>query len=118
MSQHEELVTHEHGEVLRMKRTRVLFMVIAVTAAMLVSPILPAMATSSENSLVLYPYGSGATYSCTGGPPFVVDPHSSEGNCALEQIGAPPADVICDAPITIAFVHDMHKEVEDGMLCQ
>src|SRR3954467_6699699 len=118
MSQHEELVTHEHGEVLRMKRTRVLFMVIAVTAAMLVSPILPAMATSSENSLVLYPYGSGATYSCTGGPPFVVDPHSSEGNCALEQIGAAPVGVICDAPTTIAFVHDMHKEVEDGMLCQ
>jgi hypothetical protein len=94
-------------------------MAIAVTVAMLGAPILPAMATSPGNSLVLYPYGNGATYSCTGGPPFVVvDPHSSEGNCALEQIGAPPVGVICDAPTTIAFVHDMHKEVEDGMLCQ
>lgn len=112
------LVTHEQREALRMKRNRVLFMAIAVMGGMIVAPILPAMATSSGNFLVLYPYGNGVTYLCTGGPPFVVDPHSSEGNCALEQIGAPPGDVICDAPAIIAFVHDMHKEVEDGMLCQ
>ena len=73
------------------------------------------------NSIVYFPYGDGLTYSCAGGPPFIVDNMSAEGtegNCALEQIGALPAGVVCDIPTTITFVHDMNQEELDGWSCQ
>jgi hypothetical protein len=73
------------------------------------------------NSIVYFPYGDGLTYSCAGGPPFIVDTMSAEGtegNCALEQIGALPAGVVCDIPTTITFVHDMNQEELDGWSCQ
>lgn len=69
-------------------------------------------------SIVYFPYGNGLTYSCSGGPPFIVDPMSGEGNCALQQIGALPEGVVCDIPTPIEFVHDMYPEVLDGWLCQ
>jgi hypothetical protein len=70
------------------------------------------------NSIVYFPYGNGLTYSCAGGPPFIVDTMSAEGNCALEQIGGLPAGVVCDIPTTITFVHDMNQEELDGWSCQ
>lgn len=69
-------------------------------------------------SIVYFPYGNGITYSCSGGPPFIVDPMSGEGNCTLEEIGALPAGVGCYISTPIEFVHDMHQEVLDGWLCQ
>ena len=108
----------EGGEVLKMKRIRMLFTVSAVAVAMLVATTLPAMAKSSADSTVFFPHGNGITYSCTGGAPFVVDPMSGNGNCALQQIGPLPEGVVCDSPTTITFVHDMHQEDQEGMLCQ
>ncbi len=90
--------------------------VAAFTVAMLVALILPATADAQEaDSIVYFPYGNGATYSCTGGPPFVFDP-AWTGNCAVQQIGK-PADLVCDDPTTITFVHDMHQFVADASLC-
>lgn len=101
-----------------MKRFRMLFMVSAVTVAMLLASTLPALATSPAGTTVFYPYGNGVTYSCTGGPPFVVDPKSSQANCATQQIGSPPPGAVCDVPTTITFMHDMRPDVENGKLCQ
>jgi hypothetical protein len=92
-------------------------MVAAVSAAMSVTPILPAMAAPAD-PIVFFPYGDGATYSCTGGPPFVVDPDSPEGNCTLQQIGGLPDGLICDVPATITFVHDMDRYAADGRRCE
>ncbi len=101
-----------------MKRSRILFVVTSLVVAMLLSLSLPAMAKPSGGSTVFYPYGNGITYSCTGGPPFVVDPRSGTGNCALEHIGPLPEGVVCNVPTTITFVHDMHQEDDAGKLCQ
>jgi hypothetical protein len=100
------------------KRNKTLFTVTAVAVPMLLASTLPAMATSPADSVVFYPHGNGATYSCTDGSSFIVDPHSPEGNCTLQQIGPPSNGLVCDAPTTITFVHDMRQDVEDGMLCQ
>ena len=85
--------------------------------AILVATTLPAMADSQEESTVFFPVagGNGGTYSCTGGPPFVFDP-ASTGNCVVQQIGK-PADLVCDDPTTITFMHDMHRYVADAGLC-
>lgn len=66
-------------------------------------------------SIVFFPAGNGATYSCTGGPPFVFSDHPM-GNCAFLQIGV-PVGLICDVPTTITFMHDMYQFVADGSLC-
>ena len=105
-----------------MGRTRrMLFMVATATVAVLtITTIVPAMASAAPeaaDSVIFLPAGNGATYSCTGGPPFVDNGHDvSAGNCSLEHIGA-PAGFECDAPTTITFVHDMHEEVLDARLC-
>ena len=101
-----------------MGRIKLVLAVAAVTMAMLVASIPPASA-SPEDSMVFFPVslGNGATYSCTGGPPFVFNgDDASMGNCTVQQIGL-PADVVCDAPTTITFVHDMRQFVADGNLC-
>jgi len=93
------------------------FAVAAVAVAMLVVSIAPAVASSTD-SIVFFPVtlGNGATYSCTGGPPFVFNSDDSSGNCAVQQIGM-PADLVCDVPTTITFVHDMHEFTADASSC-
>ena len=91
----------------------------AVTVAMLLTSI-PLAAALPAHSIVFFPVslGNGATYSCTGGPPFVFDgDDSSTGNCSVRQIGR-PAELVCDVPTTITFVHDMHQFVGDASRCQ
>ncbi len=101
-----------------MGRIKLVFTVVAVTVAALLTSTLPAVAESPAHSIVFFPVtlGNGATYSCTGGPPFVSNGDDSAGNCAVQQIGK-PADLVCDVPTTITFVHDMHQFVADGSLC-
>jgi hypothetical protein len=103
-----------------MGRIKLVLTVAAIMLAMLVASIPPALAASPpEDSIVFFPasLGNGATYSCTGGPPFVSNgDDSTRGNCSVEQIG-PPAGLICDVPTTITFVHDMHQFVADASLC-
>ncbi len=91
---------------------------VAMVAAMLIAPGLPAMAQPPEGSIVSFPVrlGNGATYSCTGGAPFVVDEDNSTGNCSIEQIGA-PAGLLCDIPTTLTFVHDKHQFAADANVC-
>ncbi len=88
----------------------------AVAVLMLVAPILPAKAQEEANSTVLFPYGNGATYSCTGGPPFVFDSVGT-GNCSIEQIGRLTSP-LCEIPTTMTFVHHEHQWVADARLCQ
>jgi hypothetical protein len=97
-----------------MGRIKSVFAIAAVAVAMLVVSIAPAVA----DPIVFFPVtlGNGATYSCTGGPPFVFNSDDSSGNCAVQQIGM-PADLVCDVPATITFVHDMHEFVADGRSC-
>jgi hypothetical protein len=101
-----------------MGRIKTVLALAAVTVAMLVAYIPPA-AASPADSIVFFPVtlGNGATYSCTGGPPFVFNGDDSTGNCAVQQIGR-PADLVCDIPTTITFVHDMHQLVADGSRCR
>ena len=90
-------------------------------AAMLLATSLPATAQSAGDSLVFFPVGNGATYSCTGGPPFIHSGHdaSSTGNCTVRHVGPPPSGpASCDVPTTITLVHDMHQDVEEGRLCR
>jgi hypothetical protein len=98
--------------------TKLLFMATTVMAVSLVASILPAWAQSTTDSIVFFPAGNGATYSCTDGPPFV---HNSDdpsmGNCTVEQVG-PPTGMVCDAPTTITLVHDMEQLVVEGNLCR
>ena len=94
----------------------------AVAAVLLTTAFaLPAIAQSPADSTVYFPLGNGATYSCAGGPPFVVDDdhHSggSPGNCAIQQIGPPPVGLVCDMPTTITFAHEMHPWTTDAWLC-
>ena len=91
----------------------------AVTAVLLTAFALPAIAQSPADSVVYFPLGNGATYSCAGGPPFVVNNHSgdSAGNCAIRQIGAPPVGLVCDIPTIITFTHEMHPWTTDAWLC-
>ena len=98
----------------------------AVAAAVLLTAAFapPAIAQSpAADPVVYFPLGNGATYSCAGGPPFVVDNHrrhsggSSPGNCAIEQIGPPPVGLVCDIPTTITFAHEMHPWTTDAWLC-
>ena len=92
--------------------------VIAWAAMLLATTSLPATAQSAGDSLVFFPAGNGATYSCTGGPPFVFAHHpGSMGNCSVEQIGAPAANLTCDEPTAITFTHGTHEDVEDAWLC-
>ncbi|MDQ3834205.1 MAG: hypothetical protein M3315_11365 [Actinomycetota bacterium] len=102
-----------------MRRLKSGLAVATIAVAMLTAPSLPAVAETSEDSVVFFPVplGNGATYSCAGGPPFVVDEDDSTGNCSVQQVGA-PAELICDVPTTITFVHDMHQFVADASLCQ
>lgn len=72
-------------------------------------------AVSPAVSTVFFPGGNGVTYSCTGGPPFVFDPHSM-GNCAVQYVG-PPVGLVCDVPTTIIFMHEMSQFVADASLC-
>ena len=100
------------------KRMLSVLSVAALIAAMVVVTALPAFAASSANFMVYFPFGNGATYSCSGGPPFVSnDSDDLPGNCAIEQIGAPPVDLVCDVPTTITFVHEMHQATIDARLC-
>jgi hypothetical protein len=93
----------------------------AVAAVLLTAFAPPAIAQSSaEDSVVYFPLGNGATYSCAGGPPFVVSNHhsgGSPGNCAIQQIGPPPAGLVCDIPTAITFEHEMHPWTSDAWLC-
>jgi hypothetical protein len=105
----------QSGKLLRVKRTRMLFMTAAVTVAMLLALTLPAMA--SADSLVFFPGGNGVTYSCTGGPPFVFDPApASRGNCTVEQIGG-PAGLVCDVPTPITILHEEAQFNAEGSRC-
>ena len=99
-----------------MKRTRIVLMVIALTVTMLLATSIPGLAAA--DSRVFFPKGNGATYSCSGGPPFIFDGMSSEGNCSVQQIGAQPSDLTCDVPTEITFVHEGSQDVENGKLCQ
>jgi hypothetical protein len=96
----------------------------AVAAVLLTAFTPPAIAQSpAADSVVYFPLGNGATYSCAGGPPFVVNNHhhsgdSSPGNCAIQQIGPPPVGLVCDIPTTITFTHEMHPWTTDVWLCQ
>ena len=103
-----------------MKPTRILSVVAAVTVVLLAAFTLPAIAQSPADSTVYFPLGNGATYSCSGGPPFVVSNGSdaSPGNCAIVQIGAPPVGLVCDIPTTITFVHETHQATLDARLCR
>jgi hypothetical protein len=96
----------------------------AVAAVLLTAAFAPpATAQSPADPIVYFPLGNGATYSCAGGPPFVVnDLHhsggSSPGNCAIQQIGPPPVGLVCDVPATITFEHEMHPwTTTDAWLC-
>ena len=94
----------------------------AVAAVLLMAAFaLPAIAQSPADSVVYFPLGNGATYSCAGGPPFVVNNHhhsgDSPGNCAIQQIGPPPVGLACDIPTTITFAHEMHPWTTDAWLC-
>src|SRR5215207_11491235 len=102
-----------------MRRTKKLVVAVAAfTVATLVSSALPKTAEAQEaNSIVYFPYGNGATYSCMGGAPFVFD-SAGTGNCTVQQIGALPAGLVCDIPTTITFVHEGHQWVADSSLCQ
>ena len=102
-----------------MRGIKSVFALAAFTAVMLAAPSLPAAAEASEDSIVFFPVplGNGATYSCTGGPPFVVDQDDSTGNCSVQRIGA-PVELVCGVPTTITFVHDMHRFVADANLCR
>jgi hypothetical protein len=72
----------------------------------------------TATTTVFYPQGDGVTYSCTGGPPFVVDAHSAQANCALRQTGEPPSGLLCDVVVPITFVHDARSDMENGKLCR
>ncbi len=97
---------------------KLIVMLAAVTGIMLITPILPAMAEEeAAGSTVFFPYGNGATYSCGGGASFVFDA-AGTGNCTVEQIGALPADLVCEVPATITFMHHGHQWVADARLCQ
>ena len=97
---------------------RRILLVLMVAVAMLVALPLPAMAQEeTADSIVYFPYGNGATYSCMGGAPFVFD-SAGTGNCTVQQIGALPAGLVCDIPTTITFVHEGHQWVADSSLCQ
>jgi len=101
-----------------MNPTRVLFTVLTVVTATTLLTAIPVTAASpAVDSVVFFPAGNGATYSCSGGPPFVHSGHdASIGNCAFEHVGAPDG-LVCDLPTTITFVHDTHQDTEDGRLC-
>jgi hypothetical protein len=101
-----------------MRRTKKLVVAVAAfTVATLVSSALPKTAEAQEaNSIVYFPYGNGATYSCTGDAPFVFD-SAGTGNCSIEQIGS-PAGLVCNFPTTITFVHQGHQWVADASLCR
>jgi hypothetical protein len=102
-----------------MRRIKKLALVVAtVTVAMMLAPILPAMAQEeAAGSTVFFPYGNGATYSCTGGASFVFDA-AGTGNCTVQQIGALPGGLVCEIPTTITFMHQGHQWVADASLCQ
>jgi hypothetical protein len=100
------------------KRILSVLSVTALMAAMVVVAALPAFASSSADFIVYFPFGNGATYSCSGAPPFVSNgSDDSPGNCAIERIGAPPVGLVCDIPTTITFVHEMHQATIDARLC-
>jgi LPXTG-motif cell wall-anchored protein len=95
----------------------------AVAAVLLTAAFAPpAIAQSPPDSVVYFPLGNGATYSCASGPPFVVDNHhhsgDSSGNCTIQQIGPPPVGLVCDIPTTITFTHEMYPWTTDVWLCQ
>ena len=91
-------------------------MVVVVVVALAI-PTLPAFA-SSVDPIVFFPRGNGATYSCTGGPPFVFDAHSdSMGNCSVDGVGPPPAGLVCEDPATITFMHEGHDFTDEAKLC-
>ncbi len=100
-----------------MRRIKTLVTVVAAfTVVMLVALILPATAEAQEaDSIVYFPYGNGATYSCTGGPPFIFD-SAGTGNCTVQQIGS-PAGLLCEVPTTITFVLHGRRWVADASLC-
>jgi len=102
-----------------MRRIKKLAVVVAtVTVVMMLAPILPAMAQEeAAGSTVFFPYGNGATYSCTGGASFVFDA-AGTGNCTVQQIGALPAGLVCEVPTTITFMHHVNHWVADARLCQ
>ncbi len=105
-----------------MRRIKSVMVVATVTVVALLAYTLPAMAAAPPQeetavSIVYFPYGNGATYSCTGGPPFVFD-SAGTGNCSVEQIGRGLTDPLCEVPTTITFVHQGHQWVADARLCQ
>ena len=103
-------------------RIKLVGAVAVVVVAMLAVSLPPALADSSPStsSMVFFPValGNGATYSCTGGPPFVFDGDDpSSGNCAVERIGK-PEELACDDPTSITFVHDLHEFAGEASLCK
>jgi hypothetical protein len=101
-----------------MRRIKLVLALAAITVAMLIAFIPPAVAEMPADTKVFFPVtlGNGATYSCTGGAPFVFNSDDSTGNCTVEQIGK-PADLVCDVPTPITFVHDLHQFDANGNLC-
>ena len=93
-------------------------MVVALMIAMLMASTPPAMATTPANSILFAPVGvgNGATYSCTGGPPFVYDPASTSQNCHLQQIGLSPG-LLCDVPTTLTFIEEGYQYPTNARLC-
>ena len=117
---HEAKGTNSSTEEFAVKRPRILLIATAVAVVLLTASTLPAIAASPADSIsmVYFPLGNGATYSCAGGPPFISNnSDESPGNCAIEQIGAPPVGFVCDVRTTITFVHYMNSWVADAMLC-
>ncbi len=105
-----------------MGRIKLVGAVAVVVVAMLTVSLPPALADpspSTSSSMVFFPValGNGATYSCTGGPPFVFDGDDpSSGNCAVERIGK-PEELVCDDPTSITFVHDLHEFAGEANIC-
>jgi hypothetical protein len=100
-------------------RMRMLYMVLIAVAATTLLATLPAMAASPTSFTVFDPIGTnGATYSCTGGPPFVFNEQDqTSGNCGVEHVGA-PGGLLCDVPTSLTLVHDGHRLGDAAKLCQ
>jgi len=107
-----------------MRRIKSGFTVAAITVAMLIASIQPAVADSSADSLIFFaaPGGPGGTYSCTSGPPFISEPGSVQENCTPYQTGM-PAGLVCDIPTTVTFaptvpdVPEITQYAAQGRLC-
>jgi hypothetical protein len=102
----------------RVRRVKVIFVGAVALVSMLLSTAFPGQAQEPTFVFVptqqvpllgpdpIPPGGSGATATCTSGPPFVFTLDSTGnptpgGNCTQSQEFGPPAGLICDTPTTL-----------------